>query len=300
MPRALKSLLALVGAAGMVVGAVVARGALDDKKVNDAIQVRLTCDPALVDACQKAAAADGRIKVTSEAPAKTAARLRGLASGADAGLDAWVTIGPWMAMTDGARSGQTPLGRSTRPVASTRIAIVERTNVAACSKPTPLGCGADIVRSIGIQSPVEDGVALAGAAWIVATQAGTPVTDLDRVALTNGPASAQLRELKARARPVGLEVVNASFANAQAIVTTSAAASGIAATRGATVPTTVSAVAEVAFLTDSAKVPLAADAPGRAALHDALVAGGWLANPEPSGLPDPGVLGALQEAWPSA
>jgi hypothetical protein len=299
MPPAVKSLLALVGAVGLVVGAVVARNALDTKEVNDAIVVRLTCDPALAEACGKAAAADSRIKLTSEAPEKTRSRLRGLAAGDDPGLDAWVTVGPWMAMTDGARSGQAPLGRSTRPVASTRVVVVERTDIQAC-QPTPLSCGADKVRNIGLQSPTADGVALAGTASLVSTTAGVPVKDLDLSSLTSGVASGPLRDLKNRAKPVGLGVVNGNFADAQAVVTTAAAARAIPTARAVTVQLDVSAVAETSFLADAAQVPLGAEAPAGRALRDALVQAGWDGVPVPSGLPDAGVLAALQDAWRSA
>jgi len=294
MPQAAKSLLALVVAVGLVVGAVFVRSALDNKKVSDAVRVRLTCDPAVIEACRKAAAADERIELKEEEPAKTRARLRDLEPGEEPGLDAWVTVGPWMAMTEGARAGQPALARSVAAVATTPVNLVVRPGNEACAS-KPVAC--DKVRNIGILPPPVDGVGLAASASIVATAAGIPVADLDRDALISGAGADPLRMLNKLAKSTGLDAVNASFGPAQAIVTTAAAARAIAPGRVATVHLNVRAVMEVALLSDGAAGVMAEGSPAGQALRRFMVDAGWEGSPQPSGLPDAGVLAALQEAW---
>jgi len=86
----------------MVVGALVVRGRLDDRKVEQAQFYKLVCATDLGQVCDdlRAAFAD-RVEVTVEPAGKTADRLRSLDG--DPGLDGWLVADPWPAIVDGAR-----------------------------------------------------------------------------------------------------------------------------------------------------------------------------------------------------
>jgi hypothetical protein len=299
MPPAAKSLAALVVAVAMVVAAVFGRRALDTKKVNDDLRLTVVCDPPSADFCRAAAGADARLTVRVESPDRTTKALTSLQPGQAPDFQAWVTVGPWQQMADGRRQGQPPLERGVRYVASTPIVLVTRLGQSvACGKP-PAGCLPLANAKVGVASPRSSGVGLAGVAQVV--MAATPIApgDLDRRALESGAAGAVLDKLaRSTNTGAGLEQLNAAFSQANPLVTTAAAATP-AAGRAQVVRSDppVRAVLQIGFLDPRAAGPLGSEAAGQA-LAKAVTAAGWEAPGDPAGgLPDPGVLAALQDAW---
>lgn len=302
MAPGLKSLAALVAAAAMVGAAVVGRGALEDKKERDDLRLTVACDEVVRDFCDAAARADPRLTFEVEPADATTKRLLALDAGERPDVQAWVSAGPWLQMADGRRTGQGRLQRGLTFVASTPVVLVTRTgqNLASCGKP-PAGC-LPLPRSrVGLASPRTSGVGLAGLAQIVLARTGTPPSDLDRAAIESGPAADAVDALAAAADTrAGLEQLNVAFAQANPLVTTQAAAAP--ATGRAAVITSdppVRVVLQVGILDDRARLPLGADAPAGRALTRAATGAGWGPAGDPAGgLPDPGVLAALREAWP--
>src|SRR3954454_4721649 len=125
---------ALALAVAMVVGSLVVRSRIDRRRTT----ARLTCAPELEAACH---AIGHGVKVTIEPAGVTADRLVGLNPGADAGLDGWMTPGPWPQAVDADRqaAGKDPIFGGTQPrLASTRLAVVVANRRAAeCPGPTP-------------------------------------------------------------------------------------------------------------------------------------------------------------------
>src|SRR5438874_13122849 len=89
---------ALVVAVAMVVGSLVLRARIDRGRTT----ARLTCTTELETACRNIGHG---VKVTIEPAGVTADRLTGLDPGADAGLDGWMTPGPWPQAVDADRRG---------------------------------------------------------------------------------------------------------------------------------------------------------------------------------------------------
>src|SRR5438094_1586566 len=124
----------------MVVGALLFRSHMD----KSARTLRLTCVEELADACGRLT----RAKVTIEPAGTTADRLAALSPGADAGLDGWLTVGPWPAMVDAVRASaqRDPLfARKSPALAWSPLAILVETQRAAflqkgCGSPPPWLC----------------------------------------------------------------------------------------------------------------------------------------------------------------
>src|SRR5689334_20638090 len=95
---------ALVLAVAMVVGSLLVRSRIDRSRTT----ARLTCATELEAACR---AIGHGVKVTIEPAGVTADRLAGLDPGADAGLDGWMTPGPWPQAVDADRrvAGKDPI-----------------------------------------------------------------------------------------------------------------------------------------------------------------------------------------------
>jgi len=86
----------------MVVGALVVRGRLDDRKVEAGQVYRLVCASDLDRVCSAIDDAfPGRVDVTVESAGVTADRLRRLDG--DPGIDGWLVADPWPALVDEAR-----------------------------------------------------------------------------------------------------------------------------------------------------------------------------------------------------
>jgi hypothetical protein len=298
---ALKSLAALVGATAMIAAAVVGRGALDTKKERDDLRITVACDPVAQDFCRAAAVADSRLTIRVEPTQVTTKTLVQLPPGAAPDFQAWVSVGPWLQMADGKRSGQPPLQKDVLYVASTPLVLVTRTggNLATCGKPAA-GCLPLATNPVGLPSPKSSGIGLAGLAQIVLAKSAVAKGDLDRNAIESGPAADAIGDLAGRTNPgAGLEQLNVGFSQANPLITTQALA-GPAAGRANIVQSepAVGAVLQIGILDANAKGPLGSESAGRA-LADAARAAGWGDAGDPTGgLPDPGVLAALQDAWP--
>src|SRR3954452_20616457 len=125
---------ALAVAVAMVVGSLVVRSRIDRSRTT----ARLTCATELEAACR---AIGQGVKVTIEPAGVTADRLSALDPGADAGLDGWMTPGPWPQAVDAGRrlAGKDPIfGGGAQPrLASTRLAVVVANRRATeCPSPT--------------------------------------------------------------------------------------------------------------------------------------------------------------------
>lgn len=302
MPPALRSLAALVGAAAMVGAAVVGRGALDSKEERDNLRLTVVCDPLARAFCEAAAAADPRITPRFEPPDETTRRLVALAAGERPDFQAWVSVGPWLQMADGRRTGQPPLDVRTEHVASTPIVLVTKLGqtLPPCSKP-PAGCLPLPRNRVGLASPRVSGVGLAGLTQIVLASTGIPVNDLDRAAVESGPAATTIDAVARSSDPndsLGPQIA-ANFSLANPVVTTQAAAAAVA-DRVASIPSqpAVAAVLQIGLLDQAAVVPLRGDEPAGRALAKKAMEDGWGPAHDPGGgLPEPGVLAAVQDAW---
>ncbi len=302
MSPGLKSLAALVAAAAMVGAAVVGRGALETKKERDDLRLTVACDPLAQAFCEAAAAADPRVTVKVEAPDVTTKRLVGLQAGERPDIQAWVSVGPWLQMADGRRPGQARLQRGDPHfVSSTPLVLVTRAGqrLDACGKP-PAGCLPLPRSSVGLPSPRSSGIGLAGLAQVVLAATGTAAAELDRSVIESGSAVPVIDALERATNPTaGLEQLNANFAQANPLVTTQAAAAAVGS-RAAVIPSDppVRAVLQVGLLDETARLAMGGSGPAGRALAKAATDAGWGPPLDPAGgLPDPGVLAALQDAW---
>ena len=120
-------ILAFAAAIAMVAGALVLRSKMDDDARARSAVLRLVCVTELQAVCDDLEAdPDSNIKLTVEDAGVTAARLVGLASGEDPGLDGWLAIGDWPGIVDAERrsANKDLLFPSKRALASTRIGLV--------------------------------------------------------------------------------------------------------------------------------------------------------------------------------
>jgi hypothetical protein len=300
MSPALKSIGAAVAAVAMVAGAVVVRGALDTKKERDDLRLTVVCDPLSEAFCNEAKRADSRLTIRVESPDRTTRTLQELPSGEVPDFQAWVSVGPWLQMADGRRQGQPPLQRDVVGVASSAIVLVTRQGQSiTCTKPRPAACLPLPRTPVGLASPRTSGVGLAGLAQIVLADTGIAPADLDRGAIEAGPAAPVIDRLIRMTNPgAGLEEISANFSRANPVVTTSAQAATVAGRAGVVrSEPSVRAVLQVGILDTRAIAPLRTEAAGRA-LAKAATDAGWEPPGDASGgLPDPGVLAALQDAW---
>lgn len=301
MTPALKSLAAIVGTVAMVAAAVVGRSAYENNQEDKDQRFSVVCDPLAEAFCRAAAAADPRLTIVPEPPSRTTARLKQLAPDATPDFQAWVSVGPWLQMADGGRTDQSPRQKDVLFVASTPLVLLARANPPppACGKPAA-GCLPLPTNPVGLPSPKGNGIGLAGLAQIVLAKSGIARGDLDRNAIESGPAADAIGDLAGRTNPdAGLEQLNIGFSQANPLITVQALA-GPAAGRPNVARTElpVRAVLQVGILEVKAKGPLGDGAAGRA-LADAARKAGWEEAADPTGgLPEPGVLAALQDAWP--
>lgn len=99
----------------MIIVALVARGALDDKKEADTEPVAVVCVPELARLCEVlATVSDEKLVATVEAPAATVARLTKIAETGPTPVDLWLTAAPWPSVLESARTreGRSPLFRA--------------------------------------------------------------------------------------------------------------------------------------------------------------------------------------------
>jgi len=295
-----KSIAAAVVAVAMVVAAVIGRNALDRKEVRNDLRFTVVCDPLAEPFCRAAADADSRLTIRVEAPDKTTKVLVDLAPGASPDFQVWVSVGPWLQMADGRRKGQPPLRTDVRFLASSALVLITRPDqkLPLCAKRAPAACLPLPGLSTGLPSPRSSGVGLAGLAQVVLADTGISAAALDRNAIDAGPASDVLDRLGSRTRPnAGREQVNVQFSGANPIVSTQANVSEFGRAQVLKSEPAVRAVLQVGFLDSRAVAPVGGEAAGRA-LAGAATAAGWEPVGDPTGgLPDPGVLAALQDAW---
>ena len=303
MSPGLKSLAAVVAAAAMVGAAVVGRGALETKKERDDLRLTVACDPLARAFCEAAAAADPRLTVKVESPDITTKRLVGLPAGERPDVQAWVSVGPWLQMADGRRPGQARLQQGDPDrVSSTPVVLVTRAGqtIPPCGKP-PAGCLPLARNRLGLASPRTSGVGLAGLAQIVLAQTATAAGELDRSTIESGPAATAIDAVARSTDPndsLGPQLA-ANFSLANPVVTTQAAAAPVAG-RVAVITSdpAVRAVLQVGLLDETARLPMSGAEPAGRALARAATEAGWGPSDDPTGgLPDPGVLAALQDAW---
>ncbi len=158
---------------------------------------------------------------------------------------------------------------------------------------------------LGLPSPLRSGVGLAGLAQIVLARTGIAAAELDRGAIESGPAGAAIDVVARATDPnpasVGQQVA-ANFSLANPVVTTQAATAPVAG-RVAIVTSDppLRVVLQVGFLDPLAQGPLGREEPAGRELAKAATDVGWdPAGDLAGGLPDPGVLAALQDAWPGS
>jgi hypothetical protein len=100
-------LAALVAAVAMVVGAIVVRNKLNEDEVTAHTELKLLCATELEATCDEIAkGADAKITVTVEDAGATLDRL---ADAPQAGVDGWLTPGPFPEMVEALRKGQAQL-----------------------------------------------------------------------------------------------------------------------------------------------------------------------------------------------
>jgi len=136
----MRRVLAVVAAAAMVVGSLALRSRLDDRKDERSQVLRLTCATELEAACRQLEEADGRLKVTVEPAGTTASRLAEVDG--EAGLDGWLTTGPWPEIVDLERRSAAlePLFTAPRPpLARSPLVLVVATERAAVLAPRCAG-----------------------------------------------------------------------------------------------------------------------------------------------------------------
>jgi len=298
-PR-VRSLAAAAAAIAMVVAAILGRNALDTKKVRDELRITVVCDPLAETFCRAAADADSRLTIRTEPPDKTSRTLVDLPPGGSPDFQAWVTVGPWLQMADGRRTGQPPLQKAIGFVASTGVVLITGPDqkLTRCGKPKPAACLPLPGLDVGLPSPHSSGVGLAGLAQVVLADTGIAAASLDRNSIESGPASDVIDRLATHTKPnAGREQVNAQFSGANPIVSTQAAAPAFGRAQVVKSEPAVRAVLQVGILDPRAAAPLGNETAGRA-LAQAATAAGWEPAGNPAGgLPEPGVLAALQDAW---
>ena len=302
MAPGLKSLGALVAAVAMVGAAVVGRNALDTKKVRDDLRLTVVCDPLAEAFCRAAGAVDPRLTIRVERPEATTKGLQELGEGEKPDFQAWVTVGPWLQMADGRRPGQPALQEDVAYLASSGLVLITRPDqkLPLCpDKPAPAACLPLPNRRVGLASPRTSGVGLAGLAQVVMADTAIPAADLDRRVIEEGPAAAVVARLARATNPgAGLEQLNAGFSQANPLVTIEAVVPPAGRAQVVRSEPAVRAVLQVGILDGRAKEPLGGEPAGRA-LAKAATDAGWGPAGEPSGgLPEPGVLAALQDEWP--
>ena len=124
-------LLAVLAAVAMVVGAVVARGRIDDRGGPTGTPLRLVCVTELAAVCD-AVASQAKVKVdaTVEPAATTADKLTRVGPGQAPPLDGWLTMAPWPAIVAEARAraGTDPLVKAGGVLARSPVVLAVQTD----------------------------------------------------------------------------------------------------------------------------------------------------------------------------
>jgi len=290
----MKRVLALAGAMVLVAAGVLARAAIDDGDDDDdgaggsgggGGDLVVACVPELRAACEALGGVDD---LRVEPPGDTIA--------AGTGVDAWVTLDPWPAMSPGG-----PVAGDAVPVASTPLVLLARTAAlpSSCTGEPDWACVVDApgAAAPALPDPASALGALvlghAAAGWSAATRPGEPFARnefelpefqgwLARLDVAADPVADMLQ-----LAPAGPVAAGTTGADLRTRVEPSPRAGGLDA-----VSTPVAATVAVVVVGPDAE-RVAGDAGFRAALQQA----GWDLDPDAAtaGLPAPGVLLALTE-----
>ncbi len=313
-------ILAFVAAVAMVVLAIVVRNHIDER----AVTARLTCDIDLADICNAIKSATPGVTVTVEPAGTTADRLIGLQPDADAGLDGWLTVGPWAEIVDAerARTAAPKLFTNTStPASSPLVAVVENQRAATvrktCGDPPNWACISNLfpktwgdVGGNTAFGPVKedvpdpnvsgDGLSVLGAMTTAALK-GEPF-DRDSDAVHQVLRNTRGAQLKAGDDAVTTMLLSGGFAQIDVVTTTEATANGVLATAAnrssvsllypAPVTSAVVQFGEAGSGKAAAKLAAAVSRTGRQKLE----AAGW--KPGAAGATtDAGTLAALRSLW---
>lgn len=292
-------ILALLVAVAMVVGAVAYRQSRDEDGGGNGggSDPVVVCAAELGDVC---GAVEG---ATVEAAADTADRLVGARTAADAGIDAWITPGPWGAMVDSARTSRL-FGPSPTVARSPLVAVVRKgTQPGGCPRPLAWRCIGDAAQAPAFRLAADGSAHPVGLSVRAAALAGfldTP--DYSRAEVEDGDGAVWLANLDARLdaargfQAAPLERFLATQGAAAAAYLTTAAAAR-AASQSAVFDVVALEPAVVVGVVVSSTSPRGRRAVDRGDLTDALVERGWErgAAPGGGGLPEPGVLLALRD-----
>ena len=331
MSGAVPRVLALLAAIGMVLGALAIRNRMDDDDDRGGGRgggdLRLTCTPELERVCN-GIAADPRVELTIEDAGRTFDRLLT----ADGPVpDGWLTPGPWSQMLEEVRrsEGRRSLLRVGRPVAWSPVAVVvwrERAGPLAPHCPNRivhmhcLGIVAGQPWSKFSGQPTWGDIkpalpdALTSATGLAALGAGTAAffgkSDVSSDELQNNDGFAVWLQALARInRPLDLELMLAQGpSSADALASLEAGASFVI--KGSAHEGRVTLSYSAPVVTADVVLGTAAGERGErlaelvrsATTREAFEMSGWkVANrPSSTGLPSPGLLYALREAWRDA
>jgi hypothetical protein len=333
----MRRVLALLAAVAMVVGAVAARAAIDDRRARSRLRLRLVCAAELAAACERiAAAVPANVTVTAEPAGDTADRLRAAPDAAAAGIDGWLTPAPWPELVAEARErAQRPplFGAGRLPVlARSPLVILAWGDVAARLRAT---CGPAVTwRCVGEAAgrgelrpahgdPTRDAVALAVVGQAAVSWFGRPPAEIDRLDVTDDPGFEQwfaslersvlafdddgVSRMLAQGRSYA-DAVGSVEAVAGPLVRRAARGSQAALIYPSPVATADLILAPVGGSEAAARLGDALRSP---AARGVLAAAGWrvpgerpaggvdpaVRLPATSGLPPAGLLATLQERW---
>ena len=329
----MKRVLALLGAAAMVLAAVWIRGAVDSNDDSGSTSpdsadgsLTLVCGPELLAACNGLAESDGDLSVVNEPEADTAARISDGSLVLDAGT-AWLAAGPWPGIAAAAdRDFPEPTGSEV--LAHSPAVIVARTdrlevlNAAcgsanwSCIGDAAAGTWADIGGEaswgrieVGLPDPdAGDGTVAVNQA--VASRVGTSdfaTNDLDSpdvegwfesLAQQSKDNSTSITPLTQFLRvPGSLGVVGALEAEAVTQLESAAVADQLS-----TAIPEPTAMAEVRlWAADDSDLAAWLDRLGQDRMIGTLTADGWRGgSPDSTGLPEAGVISAVNTRWEQA
>lgn len=233
-----------------------------------------------------------------ELASETAARLAGVASGAEAGVAAWLAPGPWAAMVDEQRR-QGPLFDRSEVLATTRLVAVIRKGqpIAACETEVTWRCLGDAAQDPAFRiagDPPDEAYGLFVRAAALGGLLGPDyfINDVEDEAL--GWLSNLDDRLAAAPRfgATSLQQFLVIPGSARAYLTSAAASDQLDARASADVATPAPVATVGATLVTVKGVSV-----DRRAVTARLAAAGWEAGPVDGddGLPSPGVLLALRE-----
>lgn len=327
-------ILAFAAAIAMVAGALVLRSKMDDDARARSEVLRLVCVTELQAVCDDLEAdPDSNIKLTVEDAGVTAARLVGLASGDDPGLDGWLAIGDWPSIVDAERrsANKDALFPARRPLASTRIGLVvwpDRAEALKACQQT-WACLADAAAKgqwsaaggksewgrvkIGLPDPERSAVGVNVLGALGASSFGNTIfgrleidedPDFQRRLTGLARASASIDPSLENMLAVGPAAVDAVPVLEAVVQQPDVQAIPRLQVTGVLYPAPVSMATAILGTTGGDEVgtrdrdaAVRLDGLGQDVGRDRLLAAGWKPLARTTNLPDPSVLAALRQAW---